>query len=93
MRNVVALVLAALVFAGIANQMVNRPASSAASANPAAVLVGLVVLAAYFAPSIVAARRSVANPAPIYVVNLFLGWTFVGWVVALAMAVGARAAK
>ena len=45
-----------------------------------------VVIAAYWAPSIVALRRHVPNRGAVVVVNAFLGWTLIGWVVALAMA-------
>jgi hypothetical protein len=45
-----------------------------------------VLLGAYFTPWIVAAIRHLPNQGPVIVVNIFLGWTFVGWVVALAMA-------
>jgi Superinfection immunity protein len=38
----------------------------------------------YFLPSIVALARSKRNTLPIFLLNLFLGWTLVGWVVALA---------
>jgi T4 superinfection immunity protein len=51
-------------------------------------LLGLVVaFGLYFLPSIVAARRRVPNLGSVLVINFFLGWTLVGWVVALAMAV------
>lgn len=47
-------------------------------------------LGLYFIPTIVALARkeqgNLANIGPLIVVNVFLGWTFVGWVVALAMA-------
>lgn len=44
------------------------------------------VLAVYFLPTLVAVYRNVPNVGSIVVVNLFLGWTLIGWVVALAMA-------
>ncbi len=47
----------------------------------------LIVLAAYFLPFIIALLRSHRQTAAIFVLNLFLGWTLVGWVVALAMSV------
>lgn len=47
----------------------------------------LVILLAYFLPLFVAALRKAKARDGIAVVNLFLGWTFVGWVVALAWAV------
>jgi hypothetical protein len=46
----------------------------------------LVVLALYFLPSIVALARRITHQGSVVVINVFLGWTFVGWVVALAMA-------
>ena len=56
--------------------------------NDASALFGILFLAVigvvYFLPSIIAARRYHPNGAPIYVVNLFLGWTLIGWVIALA---------
>jgi Superinfection immunity protein len=48
----------------------------------------LVLLALYFLPSIVAELRHMANRGSVFVVNLFPGWTFIGWIVALAMAAG-----
>jgi hypothetical protein len=41
----------------------------------------------YFIPSMVASHRKHPQFAPIFVVNLMLGWTYVGYVVALAWAV------
>ena len=50
---------------------------------------GLVILLLlYILPSIVAVcRRTNVHAGSIFIINLFLGWTFLGWVVALAMAV------
>ena len=42
----------------------------------------------YFLPTIVAGLREAPNKNSVFVVNLFLGWTLVGWVVALAIAFG-----
>lgn len=42
--------------------------------------------AAYFFPSIIAGARGVPNFGSVVVVNIFLGWTLIGWVVAMAMA-------
>jgi hypothetical protein len=50
-------------------------------------IVVIVVIALYFVPSLVAYNRRSLNRASVLVVNVFLGWTFIGWVVALAMAV------
>ena len=52
-------------------------------------LVGFALLAAlYFAPTIVAFLRHSKQRLPVLVLNTLLGWTFVGWVVSLVMAVG-----
>ena len=44
----------------------------------------------YLLPSAVAAMRSAHLTPAICVVNLFLGWALLGWVVALAMAVSLK---
>ena len=53
-------------------------------------IVGLLLLVPaiviYFLPSIIAGRRSHRQAGMVFVINLFLGWTLVGWVVALAIA-------
>jgi hypothetical protein len=49
-------------------------------------LIAAVITGAYWLPAIVASRRGVANRGSVVAVNCFLGWTAVGWVVALAMA-------
>ncbi len=55
-------------------------------------LIGLaLILGLYFAPSIVADRRGKRNVGAIFVLNLFLGWTFIGWVIALVWACTAEA--
>jgi len=40
----------------------------------------------YFLPSIVAFARSKRDTASIVLLNFFLGWTMIGWVVALVWA-------
>ena len=40
----------------------------------------------YFIPSIIANSRKHLNKSAIICLNLFLGWTFIGWVVALVWA-------
>jgi hypothetical protein len=47
----------------------------------------VLIIIAYWAPVLIAWTRHVPNLAQVVVVvNLLLGWTFVGWVVALVMA-------
>ncbi|MDQ5920466.1 MAG: hypothetical protein QG673_522 [Pseudomonadota bacterium] len=47
----------------------------------------------YFIPSIVANDRRHNNKLSIFVLNLFLGWSFIGWVVALVWACSNNANK
>lgn len=44
-------------------------------------------IALYFLPAIIAAARHTHNAMGILMLNLFLGWTGVGWFVALLMAI------
>ncbi|MCL2679018.1 MAG: superinfection immunity protein [Dehalococcoidia bacterium] len=47
-------------------------------------VVGIAVsLALYFLPSIIAISRRHRNAAAIVLVNLFLGWSGVGWIITL----------
>jgi len=45
----------------------------------------VVALLVYFLPSILGKKHK--NFSSIFVINLFFGWTLIGWVVALAWAV------
>jgi hypothetical protein len=51
----------------------------------------LILLALYFVPTIVACSRQHPNRSPVLVLNIFLGWTLVGWVVALCWSLTAQA--
>lgn len=42
----------------------------------------------YFAPTLVAYCREHHNAGMIFVLNLFFGWTIIGWVIALLWACG-----
>lgn len=46
----------------------------------------LLLVALYFLPTIIACSRKVRNQGSVFVLDLFAGWTLIGWVVALAMA-------
>ena len=41
----------------------------------------------YFLPSIIALARGKRSTLSIFILNFFLGWTLVGWIVALVWAV------
>jgi hypothetical protein len=54
-------------------------------------LIGLFILVMamgiYFVPTLIAFDRQVVNKWSVLVVNGLLGWTLIGWAVALALAV------
>lgn len=45
-----------------------------------------IIVAAYLLPSIIASGRQHKNVTSLTIVNIFFGWTFLGWVIALAWA-------
>lgn len=49
---------------------------------------GIVLLALYFLPVLVSVIRKTGNAIAVFLVCLFFGWTFLGWIVALIMAFG-----
>jgi hypothetical protein len=53
-------------------------------------LIILGSVAVYFTPTLVAFLRDHRYVWPIVVTNLFLGWTYVGWVAALAWSVAPK---
>jgi hypothetical protein len=53
------------------------------------VVLVLLVVALYLLPTIVGVVRRHHNLGSIVIVNVFLGWTFLGWVVALALSMSA----
>lgn len=64
--------------------------ASTAAGNAAGILGGLllvvIILGLYFLPTIIGANRKVVNVGSVFAINLLLGWTLIGWAVALAMA-------
>jgi hypothetical protein len=57
-----------------------------ASSIVGSLFAAIAVIGLYFLPTIVAVTRKVTNQGSVAVINFFLGWTFIGWVVAFAMA-------
>lgn len=49
-------------------------------------LITVTAMGTYWLPSIIAWIREVPDKGSVTVINGFLGWTFIGWIVALAMA-------
>ena len=48
-------------------------------------ITALILIAGYFLPTIAAHQRN-RQPLTVFVINLLLGWTLIGWVAALAIA-------
>lgn len=46
-------------------------------------IIMMIWLAIYFIPTIIAASKKKRNANAIFVLNLFLGWTVLGWIGAL----------
>lgn len=61
--------------------------ASSSTGSPWTVVIIIVAVAAYFVPSIVAFARGTDNRWSVLVVDFFLAWSVIGWIVALAMAV------
>jgi hypothetical protein len=71
--------------------MSNALTASVGGSSALRAVLYLVAFAAYFVPTIVAlARRGAANTGAIGVINIFLGWSLIGWIVALVMACRTR---
>jgi uncharacterized membrane protein len=49
-------------------------------------MLAFIIIILYFLPTISAFERKKKNTSSIFVVNFFLGWTLIGWVVALSWA-------
>ncbi len=56
--------------------------------NVAALVTLAIIGFLYFISSITASGKS--NFSSVLVINIFLGWTFLGWVIALAMGVSGK---
>jgi hypothetical protein len=75
------------------NQVIDEKSSGSATIGSvdgdAVVLLGLLVVfgvGLYFLPTIVGVSRKVVNIGSVFAINLLLGWSLIGWAVALAMA-------
>jgi hypothetical protein len=55
-------------------------------ANPSGAIGALILLCLYFLPAIVAMARRHHQQSAILLLNLLLGWTLIGWVVAIVWA-------
>lgn len=64
--------------------------TSAGAAATGVVLIVIPILAVYFIPTIVAFARHHHQAGAVLAINFLLGWTLIGWAVALAMAMSAH---
>ena len=53
---------------------------------PTFLIITMVLLSLYFLPAMLAIGRRHVNALPVFLTNLYLGWTLIGWVVALIWA-------
>ena len=53
-------------------------------------ITGIIVLEIYFLPATIAFCRSIPNKYSIFALNLFLGWTLIGWVASLVWSLSSR---
>lgn len=52
--------------------------------------IAAILFIPYFLPSIIAFIRRSHSSAGVFLLNFFLGWTFIGWIVALVWAIASR---
>ena len=48
------------------------------------VTISIVAIIVYLIPTYIATQRKHPNVLPIAIINIFLGWTYIGWVITLA---------
>jgi Superinfection immunity protein len=75
---------------GLALLIVSSGTSASLGLAAAAAVAVVVTLPIYFLPVIIAYLRPAPDRASVVIVSIFLGWTYVGWVIALALAVRDR---
>lgn len=74
---------------GIVAAFITLTVAIAIAQHPAGVILVVVAAGAYWMPTIIAAMRH-HQIGTVAVLNGFLGWTVIGWIVALAIACGDR---
>lgn len=67
------------------------PRALADSIASGAMLVAFLVI--FFLPGVIASQRSHPNAPAVWLLNLFLGWTALGWVAALAWSLTERSSR
>jgi hypothetical protein len=73
-----------------------HPLAAGSGSNAALTVLGIILIVvgivAYWIPTIVgvARRKDIPNFAGVIIINALLGWTVIGWIVALVMAVKSK---
>jgi hypothetical protein len=75
---------------GLAILIVSGTTSASLGLAAIAAIIVMVALPLYILPMIIAYLRPAPDRASVVIVSIFLGWTYVGWVIALALAVRDR---
>jgi hypothetical protein len=75
---------------GLAILIVSGSTSASLGLAAIAAIIVMVALPLYILPVIIAYLRPAPDRASVVIVSIFLGWTYVGWVIALALAVRDR---
>ena len=57
------------------------------------ILLVIFIIPIYFIPTIIVLARHADNRLMVFLINLFLGWSFIGWVVALALSFSKKNGK
>jgi hypothetical protein len=70
--------------------ILDSPNGHIATPSPAAFLAVLLVELVYLLPTVIAFFRGLPNTGSLFVLNLTLGWSLIGWVIFFAMAVRSK---
>ena len=60
----------------------NPTANHAPDTAGLGIVFGIMIICMYFAPTLIATLRKHHNAGAVFAVNLLLGWTFIGWIIA-----------
>ncbi len=72
----------------------SQPSGAAEVVGPLVLALAIpLIVGMYLLPTLVAVKRAVPDRGSVAVINVLLGWSFIGWVVALALAFRSRAAR
>jgi len=76
-----------MIFSSPSFYFIGQASSDIGEAFVLYLLIPALVIFTYFIPSYVASKRNASHTVAIFVVNLFLGWSLLGWVGALVWAI------